>query len=85
MACAETQAKTENKTTRAAARAGLRKSQLDLNRRSDELVADAVEALERAHAAGAEVRFARGRVVAALESPPQARTVPSSLSTTLCL
>lgn len=52
----------------AAARAALRKSQFDLNRRSDELVADAVEAVERAHAAAAEVRFARGRVMAALEA-----------------
>jgi outer membrane protein TolC len=51
-----------------AARAALRKSQLELNQRSDELLADAVEAFERCQAAAAGVQFAKRRVMAALES-----------------
>ncbi len=52
----------------AAARASLRKSQLEFNQRSAELLAEAGEAVERTAAADADVRFARQRVLAALES-----------------
>lgn len=51
-----------------AARAALRKSQLELNHRAAELLAEAGEAVERATAADADMRFARQRVLAALES-----------------
>ena len=57
-----------NQARQNAARAALKKNQLELNQRSDELLADAAEAVERTHAAEANLRFARQRVKAALES-----------------
>ena len=57
-----------NQARQNAARAALKKNQLELNQRSDELLADAAEAVERTHAAEANLRFARQRVRAALES-----------------
>ncbi len=53
---------------RRAAHAGLKKDQMELNLRAEELQADAAELIARRRAAEANLRFARQRVIAALEA-----------------